>query len=304
MAFTAGIFEEDYRRLTREFSYSEGGSLYGLWTTSGNPVVRVAFSYSLPKQADVTRQLSLNFKLCHIGEWRPVRAGSCNVPRENLLSKYVGRGSPERFLVLDVKGAQIYPFLYEKQYFKGQGNLERLQGENPFSHVLRNPHTQAALRHDPPSYHQSAMAGQGQRNPGHAQSQSQEIEIKSNQWYSSDSGNENVQYVFQRIQEIAAYGTQVEMSRDTQTHDICMEFTDKLQNKWEVKFPHDFPFGGATLINKGQSAPYHGGARRGQASFGAVPGGPVEQGVSGSATLDEAVNKIIHQTGNTKTRIY
>lgn len=306
MAFTAYIFDEDYRRLTKDFNHSnEGGSLYGQWTSTGNPVIHVAFSCSLPKQPGMTEYLSESYKLCHIGEWRPVRAGSGNVPRENLLSKHRGRGTPEKFVVVDVTQDKIKPNLYEKRYeqhaLKGQGNLERLSGENPFNRVLGNPQ---AARHDPPPYRQPAMAGQDQRNPGYARSQSQEVEIKGHQWYSSDRGNEKLQKVFLKFQDIAASGTKVDMARDTNTHDMSMVFTDKLNNKWEVKFPYNFPDGGATLINKSQSLPSHGGARRAtsyQASYGAGVGA-AEQRVPGSAHLDTAVTNIISQTRS--TRIY
>ena len=289
MAFTAYIFEEDFQRLTRDPS-TEGGSLYGQWTSTGNPVVQVAFGHSLPKQPGATEQLSANFKLCHIGEWRPVRAGSDNFRRENLLSKYRGRELPERFLVLDVKGSQIYSFLFEKQFLKGQGKVEHLSGENPFNRVLRNPQ---AVRYDSPPYHPPAMAGQDQRNPGYARSQSQEIDIKDHQWYSSDRGNEKLQKVFLKFQDIAASGTKVDMSRDTNTHDMSMVFTDKLYNKWEVRFPFNFPVGGATLINKSQPLPSHGGARR-PTSYEA------SYIVSGSANLDTVVTDIISKTRSTR----
>ena len=292
MAFTAYIFEEDFRRLTSDFKYSSvGGSLYGQWTSTGNPVIHVAFSYSLPKQHGMIDHLSESYKLCHIGEWRPVGGG----PREVLLSKCRGRGT--RFIVVDVAEDKIWPNLYEKnqqQQFRlcGQGKVEHLSGENPFNRVLRNPQ---AVRYDQPPHHQSAVAGQGQRSPGHARSQSQEIEIKSSQWYSSDRGNDKVTYVFQKFQENARFG-QVEMSRDTDTHDMSMAFTDKHQfKKWEVKFPSNFPRDGATLVNKSQPVASH--DSRYQTSYGSSFGGhgQAEQRVDGSAHLEEAVKNIICQ---------
>ena len=301
MAFTAYIFEEDYQRLISDFKHSsEGGSLYGLWTSDGNPVIRVAFSFSLPLQSGMAEHLSESYKLCHIGEWRPVCGGHGDVPREDLLSKYRGRGTPERFVVVDVTQNIIKPILYEKRDLKGQGIEgigERLSGENPFNRVLRNQ--QAALRHDPPPYHQSAMAGQEQRSPGHARTQSQEIDgIKSKQWYSSDRGNEKIQYVFQKFQEIARPGTKVEMFRHTVTHDMSMEFTDSRFKKWEVKFPSNFPRDGATLINKSQSVDSHEPLyQTSYESYGARFGGPgpAELNVTGSANIEKAVKNIIYQ---------
>ena len=74
-----------------------------------------------------------------------------------------------------------------------------------------------------------------------------------NQWYASDSGNRNLQFVFQEFQKVARSG-QVEMSRDTQSHDLSMSFTVACSgNKWEVKFPANFPHEGALLIETSTS---------------------------------------------------
>ena len=74
-----------------------------------------------------------------------------------------------------------------------------------------------------------------------------------NQWYASDSGNSNFQFVFQEFQKVARSG-QVEMSRDTQSHDLSMSFAVACSgNMWEVKFPANFPHEGALLIETSTS---------------------------------------------------
>jgi len=255
--FTAYIFREDHGRLTEEYRGTEGGSLYGQWTSTGNPVVHVAFSRSLPKRQGMTKYLSDSFKLCHIGEWRPVLAGqnysSGNEYREReaLLSKFSGRETPSRFLVLDVNRAKIIPFLFDKRTPRGQGTLEILSGVNPFNRALINPHSTAS-RHPPP--HQPAAAAIAQQNPRNYRSQaSQEADIAPFQWYSGERGNKDLQHVLQAFQEIAR-PAQVEMSRDTRNQNISMSFTNQRSGKkWEVTFPFNFPRQGALLIETGQA---------------------------------------------------
>jgi len=259
--FTAYIFREDHGRLTEEYAGTEGGSLYGQWTSTGNPVVHVAFSRSLPKRRGMTTYLSDGFKLCHIGEWRPVFAGpsyssgSESREREALLSKFSGQGIPSRFLVLDVSRAKIIPFLFDKRTPRGQGTLEILSGENPFNRALINTHSTAS-RHPPP-YQKPAAAGLAQQNPRNYQSQpSQEAETQSVQWYSGESGTENLKRVLQAF-EAFAYPAKVEMSRDTGLQNISMSFTNQRYGKmWEIKFPPGFPRQGAQLIETRQSRIY------------------------------------------------
>ena len=280
--FTAYIFREDHGRLTEEYLGTEGGSLYGQWTSTGNPVVHVAFSRSRPKRQGTTKYLSDSFKLCHIGEWRPVSAGqnySSGSEREALLSKFSGQGTPSRFLVLDVNRAKIIPFLFEKRTPRGQGTLEILSGENPFNRALINPHSTAS-RHPPP-YQKPDAAAIAQQNQRNYRSQaSQEADIAPFQWYSGERGNKDLQYVLQAFQEIAR-PAQVEMSRDTRNQNISMSFTNQYYGKkWEVTFPYDFPRQGALLIETRQ-ARVLGTERR-------------ERRPPGSDSLQNAVDEIIH----------
>ena len=269
MAFYAYIFEEDHDKLRRDAARGAGGSLYGQWTSTGNPVVHVAISDSGPQREEMATLMCTSFMLCHIGEWR---AAGDSRSRQNLLSKYKGSrqgrwrpGAPSRFLVLEVNRDGVTPFLFVDQVHQGQGKLEKLEGENPFnrrdvltkligSHNQPTHQQSAAAYHQPEAaYHQPAAAGQANARSVHTRSQSNEADTRSHQWYARDSGNEKVTYVFKELQKIARQ-QQVDMSRDTITHDMSMSFTDSRNfKKWVVKFPSDFPFEAASLLVESSS---------------------------------------------------
>jgi len=259
-AFQACIFKEDHKRLTAEYVRGKGGSLFGLWKSNGNPVIYVAFSASLPWRAELVKSLADNYGLCHIGEWRSViteenYGGECDCQRkarQTLLSKYgEQQETPSRFLVLDVSKTGIIPFFFHKQNPQGKGTLEILSGENPFNHALKNP--PLTENHDPPAYHQSAASGHVRRSQLEtSRSHFQKAETQSFQWYTSEGGNKALQFVYKEF-ENTARSRQVEMTRDTQTHDVAMSFTDQYHgSKWEVKFPFNFPRCGAILAETSQ----------------------------------------------------
>ena len=141
MAFTAYIFQEDYDRLTRQevthaSRQQKGGSLFGQWTSTGNPVIHRAMSFS-QSQSDrdaVAKSLHEAFRVCHIGEWRPVESHTYDMEaseaRQRLIS---GRGEPPTgFLVLDVSKTEIVPFLLNcktDQYERGR--LEKAFWQEP-----------------------------------------------------------------------------------------------------------------------------------------------------------------------------
>ena len=67
------------------------------------------------------------------------------------------------------------------------------------------------------------------------------------QWYSGEEGNEKLQKVVEVFNEIAVGN--VDICRDTKTHDIFLSFKDKRRgNNWEIRFPPKFPTVGALLI--------------------------------------------------------
>lgn len=262
--FTAYIFHEDNRKLNEESrrTAQKGGSLFGQWTSTGNPVVHYAVSHNVDRVA--TERIGGNlwdgYRLCHIGEWRPVTSygGGGQPDRRAVISNFRG-GRPKRFLVLDVDGTRILPYLFENEVQKGRGKLEILSGENPFNRpdVL---HPQQLTRQDSgePRHYEQQSAAVEQRTrprpqPYQQGPQLQEAFTTELQWYSGDNGSSTLQNVLAQFKKIA-YQDHVEMSRDTNTHDISMSFIDERRGKkWEVKFPPKFPIVGAILIENPDS---------------------------------------------------
>ena len=254
MAFTAYIFEEDYKRLKgREVLHvsqqQKGGSLFGQWTSTGNPVIHRALSYSQSQDERdaVARSLYEGFRVCHIGEWRPVEAHTYN---DMQARQSLRPAREERFLVLDVSRTDIVPFLLNPQTAQ-LGRLERLSGKNPFNKT--ESFDEPLTRRD---YDYQARHAGGQPNFASQASraaQFQEARTTGGQWYSGEEGNKKLKRVFKDIEEIALGN--VNMSRDTVTQDISLSFTDNLRrSKWEIKFPSSFPARGALLIeNPGTS---------------------------------------------------
>ncbi|XP_020604644.1 uncharacterized protein LOC110043523 [Orbicella faveolata] len=260
MAFTAYIFQEDYDRLiTQELSHASqqqrGGSLFGQWTSTGNPVIHRALSFS-QSQGDrdvVAKSLYEGFRVCPIGEWRPVQAQTRDMQaREARESLIRGREPPTRFLVLDVSRTEIVPFLLNRQTAQHErGRLEKLPGENPFNKSAS--FEQRVPRRDfdyPVVQYPAVRYPAGQPNLPHQTSraaQFQEAITADVQWYSGEEGNKKLQKVVQDIKEIALGN--VDMSRDTKTQDISLSFTaSRRAKKWEIRFPSKFPGVGALLI--------------------------------------------------------
>lgn len=294
MAFTAYMFQEDCNRLTtHEYSHAsaiqKGGSLFGQWTSTGNPVVHHVMSYSSSQHARDEMETTLfdRFRVCYIGEWRPVQRHIVENDQMEMKARgyLMGRErSPARFLVLDVSRANIVPFLLQRQgshVQQGMGNLEKLRGENPFNKMenFSDQPYQPRNYNNPPRFPESSATGgnpwppvpaqpavspyqqANYHNPPrfadsfaaggqHRPPAPQPAVTERSQWYSRDDGNEKLQKVFKGLEEIALRGD-VKMSRDTRTQDITMLFTEKrTRREWEVKFPSKFPKHGAILIER------------------------------------------------------
>ncbi len=257
MASAVYIFNDDYVRLTtQEFSHAshlqKGGSLFGQWTSTGNPVVHFAMPYSASEfdRNKMGRDLYDAFKICYIGEWRPVRSDSREIISRREITKH--EDAPARFLVLNVSKAAIVPFLFDHHTPKRIENLERLPGENPFNKRDVFRPTQSTTNYNNPQRYgqQSGAVVHRQAGPSQAPQYQEAITTKP-QWYASDKGSEKLQKVLDDFKKIARWG-HVEMSRDSRSQDISMSFTDIYhQREWEVKFPPSFPsVDGAVLIEK------------------------------------------------------
>ena len=262
MAFTAYIFQEDFIRLTtREVIHTsqsqKGGSLFGQWTSTGNPVIHFAVSYSASDldRHKMGKDLYDCFRICYIGEWRPVATRQVG---DEMKARWELRraDAPARFLVLDVSRADITPFLFESQVPKGKGTLEKLSGKNPFNKTGLFERQEPTRNYNPQRHTDQSAAAAQSWAPARPlpQVQPQEANTRSLQWYSSDEGNEKLKKVLENFREIALYG-KVDMSRDTTSQDISLSFTDnRYRRMWEVKFPAMFPNIGALLIeNPGMS---------------------------------------------------
>lgn len=68
------------------------------------------------------------------------------------------------------------------------------------------------------------------------------VETKDDQWYASCEGQENLQRLYDGVKNISS-NYEVEMIRDTFTHDVFFTFADYYGTKWEIAYPHDFPAG-------------------------------------------------------------
>jgi len=255
MAFTAYIFQEDFDRLTtQELPHASrqqrGGSLFGQWTSTGNPVIHraLSFSHSQGDRDVVAKSLYEGFRVCPIGEWRPVQAQTHGMQEREARERLIrGREPPTRFLVLDVSTTEIVPFLLNRQTAQHErGWLEKLPGKNPFN--KRESFEEPVPRRD--FDYPVVRYPAGQPNLPHQATRAahfQEAITADVQWYSGERGNEKLQKVVEEVKEIALGN--VDMSRDTKTQDITLSFRDKRREKqWEIRFPSRFPGVGALLI--------------------------------------------------------
>ena len=254
--FTAYIFKEDVQKLNSEagFAGQKCGSLFGQWTSTGNPVVHYVVP-STVSRADSERygaKLWDDYRLCHIGEWRsvrPQRGQNVQDAGRHLLSNFKD-GKPKRFLVLDVEVHDIKPHLFESETQRRSGKVESLDGENPFNRPDTNPQPSTGRHFHQSSHHQgqsNAAQGRDWLRP-QPRPQLQPADTRYSQWYSAPKGNEKLGKAFEDFKKIASQD-HVEMTRDVDTQDISMVFRDQRNlKKWKVDFPSNFPYEGALLI--------------------------------------------------------
>ena len=72
----------------------------------------------------------------------------------------------------------------------------------------------------------------------------QQMYTKSNQWYSSTKGQEDLKTIQRSLSRIA--DGEVAMSRDSATHDLTMSF-EHHGKKWVIEFSSNFPYSGTKL---------------------------------------------------------
>ena len=243
-SFTAYIFNTDIETLKANAGRGAKGILFGQWTSTGNPVVHVIKGREEAKT--VESHLYQSYRLCKIGEFHAA-AGNVREGRDRIPQVYSSQsgGAAQRFLFLDVGISTITPFLFTKQNTRGQvGKIEPLTGENPFNRRPVNRVENTPTSTNQPGYQPSAAHQQWQRSSEHASTQSQEVDVEAKQWYSDRS---MLKFVLDKLKSLAEGGN-VDISRDTQTHDLSVVFVDQHYGRsWVVEFPAKFPKDGATL---------------------------------------------------------
>ena len=259
--FIAYIFKEDVQKLQSEAGSAnqKSGSLFGQWTSTGNPVVQYVVP-SAVHRADSEiygKKLWEGYRVCHIGEWRSVRFCRQQTVQGagGHLSTNFNRGKPERFLVLDVEVNDIKPYLFEGENQGRRGKLERLDGVNPFNRSDVDPQQPTGQHFRQPSHHkgQSTAAQGGDWSQFQPRPQLQPATTRNYQWYSGSMDNGTFEKILNDFKRIAYQG-KVEITRNTTTEDLSMAFKDKHHfKKWQVDFPYNFPRAGALLIEDSDS---------------------------------------------------
>ena len=76
------------------------------------------------------------------------------------------------------------------------------------------------------------------------------------QWYSSDQGEADLRYIFNKLTAVA--DSEVQMSRKKETQNLSMSFQRHGQ-QWQVSFPADFPRSNASVFTNGEVCAVAGG---------------------------------------------
>ena len=259
--FKAYIFKEDVQKLQSEAgsAIQKSGSLFGQWTSTGNPVVQyvVPSAVNRADSESYGKKLWEGYRVCHIGEWQSVRSYRRQTAQDaerHLLSNFKG-GKPKRFLVLDVEVTDIKPYLLEGENQRRRGILDRLDGVNPFNRHDVDPQQSTGQHFRQPSHHkgQSTAAQGGDWSQFQPRPQLQPATTRNYQWYSGSMENGTFEKILNDFKRIASQG-KVEITRDKTTEDLSMAFRDKRHFKnWQVDFPCNFPSAGALLIEDSDS---------------------------------------------------
>ena len=262
-SFTVYLFKTDADTLTANAKSGASGSLFGLWTSTGNPVVRVIMGKEEAKTEG--KRLYEAYRLCNIGEWRTVdgndRDGRSHIAQSVHCEKQRGQAAAGKILILDINNLTgITPYLYTLVFIQTAtqrcelwdqvGVVELLDGENPFNRGRRghrNPSQISTIVNPPPAYQPYTVVPRSHDAGRYApSSQTQEVRISSQQWYSNEK---DLQVVVKELKRIAA--GELDISRDTIDHDLTVMFTDDCHGRlWTVKFPSGFPMDGAEVSYK------------------------------------------------------
>lgn len=246
------------------------GSLFGLWTSTLNPVVHVVYrreaNDSERKHERVRQALADRYKMSYLGEWRVIEKFN---PKPEVCVPGEFKGAPG-FLVLHVAEDRTLSYLYEnpRAVIPKGGSVEILKGDNPFTddqetqNILRGTSTghrgeerslptgtEAYERYRIQQPRQSRYDSYQTRNHGAQRLPPTGMEpaaTRVSQWYSSTrGGEEKLKNVVNKLEKLAD-GKHVELTRDSSTQDVSISFK-YARRDWSVSFPHDFPQSGAMV---------------------------------------------------------
>ena len=157
--FVMYVFKEDFNRITKWVlqypNLETGGSLFGLWTSGGNPVIHIvlgpatgctrtetSFYQDVEYLSRVGSFLTSQYMLCHIGEWHSHNCMSLSKPSRGDVSTIV-KNYPEGasgFLLMITNivsnrdaPVKMSPYLFhEGRSSYRRGKLVFLDGDSPF----------------------------------------------------------------------------------------------------------------------------------------------------------------------------
>ena len=244
-SFFAYIFKQDIATLS---SWpSTGGSLFGLWTSTGNPVIHVALSNNRGNEQTARIQLEERYKMNYLGKWQTV-ATILDHDHFVRIANDMALRERKRFLALAVGKAtrtDLTPYLFEQGQVQ-VGSIQVLEGPNPF---MDDPDTRRILS----GSYQPTPNTRSHRNDAYeathhlpSRTAVREAHTVKHQWYSGESGEKTLRYVFEEFKKIAD-GDEVQMNRDKITQDFLMSFAYQ-GRQWQIEFSTDFPVGGAKLM--------------------------------------------------------
>ena len=174
MTFTLSIYESELKEiesLVLRYPHIEtGGDLFGLWTSSCDPVVQliigpgekcrrtsVSFHQDINFLQNVGTYVNKSFMLCHIGSWHSHHqlslyepsAGDRNTVRNNYpegLSRYIMVIAN----ILRNSKVVIHPYMFTEQGFRcTKGNVQIIDSASPFRDIgyLLKEINESAERH-------------------------------------------------------------------------------------------------------------------------------------------------------------
>lgn len=148
------MFQRDHANIQKlllsDPGQEESGTLFGLWTTEGEPVIHIVsekHSCEDQRDADPADIVGKDIPLSHIGNWRSIRSSELQKDRRQADVLRSSHGKRGRFLKLIIsidrarQRVTLLPYVLIgplQEYFKPneeRGEIKLLETESPFRHV-------------------------------------------------------------------------------------------------------------------------------------------------------------------------